>query len=130
MSEEMQNTIRNFIIKEKEEKGSFPDIPEEEDGGSKFIFFPDEDGEKGKSADDGKGKKEKGKKEKGKKDKGKKVWSNSWPLYNVNSRTRKTIKRKRMIRRKVVTMQPTKVGKLVNHHLLENSKMPAKITPL
>ena len=81
MSEEMQNTIRNFIIKEKEEKGSFPDIPEEEDGGSKFIFFPDEDGEEGKAADDGKGKKEKGKKEKGKKDKGKKVWSNSWPLY-------------------------------------------------
>merc|ERR1712168_461996 len=70
MSEEMQNTIRNFIIKEKEEKGNFPDIPEEEDGGSKFIFFPDEDGEEGKAADDGKGKKEKGKKEKGKKEKG------------------------------------------------------------
>ena len=34
--EQMQSTIRNYIVKEKEEKGSFPEIPDEEDGGSRF----------------------------------------------------------------------------------------------
>ena len=33
--EQMQSTIRNYIVKEKEEKGSFPEIPDEEDGGSR-----------------------------------------------------------------------------------------------
>ena len=32
----MQSTIRNYIVKEKEEKGSFPEIPDEEDGGSRL----------------------------------------------------------------------------------------------
>ena len=39
MSEDMQNTIRNFIIKEKEDKGSFPDIPDEEEGGSRICSW-------------------------------------------------------------------------------------------
>ena len=50
----MQTTIRNYIVKEKEDKGSFPDIPDEEDGGSKFIFFPPDANEENAENDSGK----------------------------------------------------------------------------
>ena len=50
----MQTTIRNYIVKEKEDKGSFPDIPDEEDGGSKFIFFPPDANEENAENESGK----------------------------------------------------------------------------
>jgi len=61
--EQMQTTIRNYIVKEKEDKGSFPDIPDEEDGGSRFIFFPENEGEEGAETESG-AKDKKGKKDK------------------------------------------------------------------
>merc|ERR1712106_873780 len=61
--EQMQTTIQNYIVKEKEEKGSFPDIPDEEDGGSRFIFFPEKDSEDGAETESG-AKDKKGKKDK------------------------------------------------------------------
>ena len=68
MGENMQATLRKYIVKEKEEKGNFPEIPDEEDGGSRFIFFPEDvqDTEDSK-ADGGKGKKDKKKDKKDKK---------------------------------------------------------------
>ena len=54
LAEQMQTTIRNYIVKEKEDKGSFPDIPDEEDGGSKFIFFPPDANEENAESESGK----------------------------------------------------------------------------
>jgi len=40
--EDIQTKIREWIVKEKETTGAFPDIPDEESGGCRFLFFPEE----------------------------------------------------------------------------------------
>ena len=43
--ENIQMKIRDWIVKENETTGGFPDIPDEESGGCRFLFFPDENSE-------------------------------------------------------------------------------------
>ncbi|XP_051525637.1 dynein regulatory complex protein 11-like isoform X3 [Myxocyprinus asiaticus] len=77
MKEAMKDQIRQWFIECRDATGSFPDYPEEEDGGSALIFAdktPEQLAEElaAKEEEDG-NKKQKGKEEKGKKDKGKTI---------------------------------------------------------
>ena len=40
--EDIQTKIRDWIVKEKETTSVFPDIPDEESGGCRFLFFPED----------------------------------------------------------------------------------------
>jgi len=60
--EGIQTKIRDWFVKEKETTGAFPDIPDEESGGCRFLFFPEETAEPEKEPEK-EVKKEKGKDE-------------------------------------------------------------------
>merc|ERR1712137_1418313 len=112
----MQNTIRKFIIKEKEEKGVFLIFQTRKMAVQNLYFSRTRTVKKGKQRTMEKERKKKAKKIREKRKRAKRI--------------RKTTKRKKMTKRKAVTTLLTKVGKLLNHHLLEISKMLAKITLL
>ncbi|XP_075036492.1 dynein regulatory complex protein 11 isoform X1 [Mixophyes fleayi] len=74
IKETLKDQIRQWFIECRHATGKFPDLPEEEDGGSKVIFAqktPEEVAAELAAKEEAKDKKKKGKKEKGKK-KGKK----------------------------------------------------------
>jgi len=59
--EDIQTKIRDWIVKERETTGAFPDYPDEESQGCRFLFFPEEPAEtvaepEEKKKDDKKGK--------------------------------------------------------------------------
>ncbi|XP_076363587.1 dynein regulatory complex protein 11 isoform X2 [Tachypleus tridentatus] len=84
IKEQMQDQIREWILKNREETGKFPEYPSDEEGGSTVIFKPPEEAQTEEIKKEDETKKVSIKEKKGKKEKGEEVEEHGFVMKPSN----------------------------------------------